>query len=151
MKKRLLVVDDDASVRESLKRVLEHAGYEVELAADAAEAEGKFDDHSFDLLILDLNLPDRDGWDVLERVSSSYPLLPVILITGLIDQLETLIIPGASALLEKPVEAPVILRTIEELLVAGSKGDINRTTSVSFSSGRAVIKRRRGIMAPDAK
>ncbi|MCI0535102.1 MAG: response regulator, partial [Verrucomicrobiales bacterium] len=65
IKERLLVVDDDGSVRDSLKKVLEETGYDVILAAGAEEAEGKIDAQEFDLLILDLNLPDRDGWDVL--------------------------------------------------------------------------------------
>lgn len=118
MKKRLLVVDDDASVRESLRKVLEDSGYEVVLAADAEEAEGRFEAQEFELLVLDLNLPGRDGWDVLDYVSSCAPLLPVIVITGLVDQLATRIIPGVSALLTKPVEVPVMLKTIEDLLAA---------------------------------
>ena len=116
MKTRLMVVDDDASVRESLTKVLEDAGYDVVLASDAEEAEARFDAQKISLLVLDLNLPGRDGWDVLEHVNSCAPLLPVILITGLADQLATRSIPGASALLEKPVDAPVMLKTIERLL-----------------------------------
>ena len=116
MKRRLMIVDDDASVRESLKKVLEDAGYEVVLASDAEEAEVRFDPQEISLLVLDLNLPVRDGWDVLEHVNSCAPLLPVILITGLVDQLATRSIPGASALLEKPVDAAVMLKTIERVL-----------------------------------
>ena len=114
MKKRILVVDDDNSVRESLQRILLESGYEVTLAADGPSAEGQFE--KADLLILDLNLPIQDGWDILGQVSSDCPLLPVIVVTGLADQLDERTIPGASAFLEKPIEVPRLLETIEHLL-----------------------------------
>jgi DNA-binding response OmpR family regulator len=116
MKKRLLVVDDDVAIRESLKKILEGAGYDVLLAIDGEEAELKLRDEKFDLVILDVNLPKRDGWDVLEFLSLTSPLLPVIMITGLMDQMATTIIPGVSALLGKPVEVPMMLKKIENLL-----------------------------------
>jgi DNA-binding NtrC family response regulator len=63
-----------------------------------------------------LNLPIQDGWDILGDVTSAYPLLPVIVITGLADQLDDRTIPGASAFLEKPIEVPALLQTIDRLL-----------------------------------
>jgi len=69
-----------------------------------------------DLLILDLNLPLQDGWDILGQVNSGYPLLPVVVITGLADQLDERTIPGASAFLEKPIEVPALLQIVERLL-----------------------------------
>lgn len=114
MKKRILIVDDDSSVRSSLQKILEGAGYDVASAPDGESAEGSFG--KSDLLILDLNLPIQDGWDVLGRVNADYPLLPVIVITGLADQLDERTIPGASAFLEKPVEVPALLLAIERLL-----------------------------------
>lgn len=116
MKKHLLIVDDDSSVRESLQRVLQDTGYDVTLAVDGEDGEAKLRAGKFDLLILDVNLPGRDGWDVLEFVSHSNPLLPVVMITGLIDQMETTIIPGVSAVLEKPLDVPTMLKRIEDVL-----------------------------------
>jgi DNA-binding NtrC family response regulator len=114
MKKRILVVDDDNSVRESLQKILAEAGYSVSAAPDGESAEIGFE--KADLLILDLNLPIQDGWDVLGRVNADYPLLPVIVITGLADQLDERTIPGASAFLEKPIEVTLLLETVEHLL-----------------------------------
>ena len=85
MKKSVMVVDDDRSVRESLKKVLEEAGCEVSLAADAAEAENAFKTTEFTLLLLDLNLPGKDGWDVLGNVNANYPMVAVVMITGMYD------------------------------------------------------------------
>lgn len=116
MKKHLLIVDDDASVRESLQRVLEETGYEVTVAVDGDDAESKLRAGKFDLLLLDVNLPGRDGWDVLEFVSQFNPLLPVMMVTGLVDQMATTMIPGVSALMGKPVDVAQMLKKIEDLL-----------------------------------
>jgi DNA-binding response OmpR family regulator len=126
MKKRIFVVDDDPSVRESLRRVLEESGYEVEVASDGAEAQMNLNPTRIDLLILDINMPKRDGWDVLEEVRDNHPLLPVVMITGMYDQLDTTIIPGVRALLKKPLEVRDLLGTIEELLTETSEERLRR-------------------------
>ncbi|HXT10910.1 MAG TPA: response regulator [Candidatus Angelobacter sp.] len=114
MKKHILVVDDDSSIRQSLQKILKAAGYDVTTAPDGASAEDLFG--KADLLVLDLNLPIQDGWDVLGHVNAEHPLLPVIVVTGLADQLDEQTIPGASAFLEKPIEVPSLLKTIESLV-----------------------------------
>lgn len=114
MKKRILIIDDDASIRSSLEKILTENGYALTVAADGDSAQAEF--AQADLLILDLNLPIQDGWDILGEVSAGYPLLPVIVITGLADQLDERTIPGASAFLEKPIEVPALLQTIDRLL-----------------------------------
>ena len=116
MKKRLFVVDDDPSVRESLKKVLAEAGYEVLSAGDGAEAQAMFDERPIDLLILDVNLPTRDGWDVLEDVTAKHPFLPIVMITGVYHQLDTTMIPGVRVFLKKPLEPPQLLSTVERVL-----------------------------------
>lgn len=114
MNKRILIIDDDASIRSSLQKILTASGYDLAVAADGDAAETEFG--KADLLILDLNLPVQDGWDILGHVNSEHPLLPVIVITGLADQLEERTIPGASAFLEKPIEVPALLETVSRLL-----------------------------------
>jgi DNA-binding NtrC family response regulator len=142
MKKRILIVDDDISIRSSLQKILSDSGYEVSTAQDGDAAEDQF--RRVDLLILDLNLPVQDGWDVLGHVNASYPLLPVIVITGMADQLEEQTIPGASAFLEKPIEVSALLRTIERLLsvtpeerLAGASGDSDLWQSASTRTNSA--------------
>jgi two-component system response regulator QseB len=116
MKKRLLVVDDDPSVRGSMKKLLEESGYEVLVAENGEVAEKIFGNEIVELLILDLEMPERDGWDVFDGVRSGGSSVPIIVITGLANELETRRIPGLDALLEKPVEVPILLKRIEELL-----------------------------------
>jgi DNA-binding response OmpR family regulator len=83
MSKRILVADDDSSIRDALKKVLEEAGYEVIGAIDGEEAERKFTSESIDLVLLDLDLPKQNGWNVFGLVNSQNPLLPIIIISGL--------------------------------------------------------------------
>ncbi len=116
MKQRILIVDDDASVRQSLKRVLEDSGYSVLLAVDGEAAEAKLSSPAIDLLIVDLNMPNRDGWDVLDDARVKCPLVPIVVITGMADQLATLSIAGAAALIKKPVDPLLLLQKIEKLL-----------------------------------
>jgi DNA-binding response OmpR family regulator len=126
MKKRILVVDDDESVRESLKKVLEGAGYEAVLAGGGLEAAIRFEPGRIDLLMLDLNLPNQSGWDVFERLTTQYPFVPVIIITGLPKQQGTARAAGVGALFEKPVEVTVLLERMEELLAEPAEVRLER-------------------------
>ena len=116
MTRRILVVDDDRSVREAIQQVLEKAGYQVVLSADGREAEAYYFPGQVDLVLLDLNLPLQSGWEVFERLTRRYPLVPVIVITGMPDQYETARAVGAGALIEKPLDVSDLLNAMEKLL-----------------------------------
>jgi CheY-like chemotaxis protein len=116
MEKCILVVDDDEPIRESIKRVLVGAGYDVELAAGGLEAVVRFEPEHIDLILLDLNLPNQSGWEVFEQLTTQYPLVPVIIITGLTNQQRVAKAAGVGALFEKPVDTLALLERIEELL-----------------------------------
>lgn len=126
MKKCILIVDDDSAVRESLKKVLQETGFEVRLAVDGDEAAGVVDDPRIDMLILDLNLPNRHGWDVAEAVSTNQPLMPVIIITGMMDQLATTAIPRVAAVMQKPIDVSMLLGVISGLLSESPEARIRR-------------------------
>jgi len=146
VKKRLFIVDDDSSVRDSLKKVLEESGYEVATACGGAEA-SQLDRARFDLMILDVDMPIRDGWDVLEELRETHPLVPVVLITGMYDHLDTTVIPGIRALLRKPVETPLLLTTVEALLSESPEERLSRINQTldrvveSFSQNPNCIER----------
>jgi DNA-binding NtrC family response regulator len=129
MKKRILIIDDDASIRSSLQNILTESGYQLTAAADGDSAQT--DLAKADLLILDLNLPIQDGWDILSQVNAEHPLLPVIVITGLADQLEERTIPGASAFLEKPIEVPALLETVNRLVTQTPEERLAESSSSS--------------------
>lgn len=126
MKKSVLVVDDDAAVRQSVRKVLEGAGYEVAAACDGEEAVVRFAPEQIDLVLLDLNLPLRSGWDVFERLTTRYPFVPVIIITGMPNQYRTALAAGVGALMEKPINVPALLKTMGELLTEPKEARLRR-------------------------
>src|ERR1019366_9096975 len=85
-KKKILVVDDNPRIRQSLQKVLRAEGYEVVLAAAGREGIEKFGAEQIDLLLLDVSLPDIGGWDVFGTVSSLNPFVPILIITGRDEQ-----------------------------------------------------------------
>jgi CheY-like chemotaxis protein len=114
-KNRILVVDDDSSVREMLTRVLAGEGYLVWAAADGTAALEIAAAAKVDLVLLDLNMPGKNGWDTFERLMAENPLLDVIIITARSNQLFTALGAGVGALLEKPLDFPKLLQTISRL------------------------------------
>ncbi len=126
MKKRLLVVDDDQSIRESLKKILQAAGYDVVLAGGGLDAVTRYESERIDLVILDLNLPNQSGWDVFERLTSHYPLVPIVIITGLPNQYPMALAAGAGALFEKPIDAMALLKALADLLAESAEARLQR-------------------------
>ena len=116
MTKRILLVDDDRSIRESLSKILGAENYEVVLAENGHEAIEKHGAQRIDLLILDLNMPVKNGWDTLDWLVKIDPVLPVVIITGRSNQRALAEAAGADALMEKPLDVPLLLQTIRELL-----------------------------------
>lgn len=126
MSKRILIVDDDAQIRTSLRKALRAEGYEVILAADGQESIDKFSGSKIDLLLLDLNLPVKSGWDAFERLTSINPLVPIVIITGRRDQRDLAAAAGVGALFEKPFDVPMLLESIKELLAEAPETHLKR-------------------------
>ena len=115
--KRVLLVDDDPTVRDSLNDVLVGEGYVVIPAENGQQAIELANQSSVGLVLLDLNMPVKNGWDTFEQLTREHPLLPIIIVTARPNQLFTALGAGAGALLEKPMDIPTLLRTMEKLLV----------------------------------
>ncbi len=149
MKKRIFVVDDDTAIRSSLQKVLQAAGYEVLLAKDGTEALHGSEGETIDLLLIDLNLPLKSGWDTLEVLTDRFPSVPIFIITGLANQYEMALVAGVGALMEKPIEVPALLKTIDELLAESRDDRARRLNSGSYktryipSSGTQLIQKLR--------
>src|ERR1051325_6740835 len=110
-RKTILLVDDEASVRELVGRVLKTENYNVVTAANGSEALSLAGSLRVDLVLLDLNLPVKNGWDTFERLSYDHPLVPVIIITARPNQFFSAVGAGAGALMEKPLDFPKLLET----------------------------------------
>lgn len=124
--KRILLVDDDQTVRDSLKDLLTGEGYRVIPAENGAAALELAARQPVDLALLDLNMPVKNGWDTFQQLTFEHPLIPVIIVTARPNQLFTALGAGAGALLEKPMNIPVLLRTMEKLLAESSGKNLAR-------------------------
>ena len=109
-------MDDDPTVRDSLNDVLVSEGYLVIPAENGQQALDLAGKSSVDLVLLDLNMPVKNGWDTFEQFTREHPLVPIIVATARPNQLFTAINAGVGALLEKPMDIPTLLLTMEKLL-----------------------------------
>jgi len=118
MKHTVLLADDDVSVRESLRKLFQAEGYQVVLAVNGVEAVEKFvcEENPIDLVLVDLNMPLKNGWATLDRLIEINPRLPVMVLTGLSNQRVLATAAGVSALVEKPIDVPALLQLMQELL-----------------------------------
>jgi CheY-like chemotaxis protein len=131
---KLLVADDDESVRESLRKLLHGEGYQVVLAVNGAEAVEIFrlEQDRIDLLLVDLNMPFKNGWATLDRLREVNPTLPVFILTGMPNQSELAESAGVSALVEKPIDVPELLQLIHTSLTEPVEFSIQCTGHRTF-------------------
>ena len=116
MTSKILIADDEPSVRSALEKVLRAEGYDVALAENGQIAIEKMVQEQVDLVLLDVGLPLMDGWTALEWLSRFNPFLPVIVITGRWRQGERAEASGADVLMEKPLDMNRLLQNIRQLL-----------------------------------
>lgn len=114
---KILVVDDDASIRQLLQITLQVEGYEVVLAEDGAQALTLVDTEQVDLIVLDLMLPHMDGWEVCRKVREKGDL-PIIMLTAKDDEVDTILglKQGADDYITKPFSPRELVARIEAVL-----------------------------------
>ncbi|MDE2834892.1 MAG: sigma-54 dependent transcriptional regulator [Bacteroidota bacterium] len=118
---RILVVDDEASIRRALREILEYESFEVIEAADGAAALDCLRKSSFDAVLLDIKMPRKDGLEVLSECVEAWPELPVIMISGHAD-IRTAVEAtrqGAFHFIEKPPDLQHLLVTVRSALKKG--------------------------------
>jgi excisionase family DNA binding protein len=116
----VLIVDDDAGLREFLRTNLEHEGYVVREAGSADEGLAALDDEPPDLILLDVMMPRVDGWEMLRRVREHHGVesIPVVMFSGKVDDDEaaTAEEAGAQAFIGKPFDPEQLLASTKQLL-----------------------------------
>jgi len=124
---RILVIDDERSIRNTLKDVLEYEKYEVDLAEDGPSGIELFSQHQYDSVLCDIKMAKMDGIEVLQKLQEISTDVPVIMISGHgnIDTAVDSIRKGAFDFLEKPLDLNRLLITIRNALERGSL--INQT------------------------
>ena len=116
-KTKVLLVDDDVSVVSALTGVLCSEGYDVIQAFDGHDAVKNFKTvGGAAIALLDLNMPVKGGWDTFEQLTAINPLLPIIVITARTGQYPMATAAGVAALMEKPLDIPLLLETMRKLL-----------------------------------
>tara|TARA_Y100001934_G_scaffold246101_1_gene304851 strand:- start:201 stop:557 length:357 start_codon:yes stop_codon:yes gene_type:complete len=115
---RILLADDEPAVRRLYQQMLEGNGFEVEAAIDGQEALDMVTSDSFDLMILDLNMPRLDGFEVMYKLKGADQKTPVIVITGhfpeevVEDRLEGF---GVVEVMRKPVMITTLLNSVKRV------------------------------------
>lgn len=115
---RVLIVDDDESIRETLKAILEDQGHAVDTARNGIEATRKLETEFYNLALIDIRLPDMEGTMLLTKIRDTTPKMRRIIITGypsLQNAIEALN-KGADGYILKPFDLTKVLQTIREQL-----------------------------------
>lgn len=114
----ILVIDDEKSIRNTLKEVLEYENHTIDLASDGEEGLEKFKDNQYEIVLLDIKMPGMDGTEVLDNIVAESPDIPVIMISGHgnIDTAVESIKKGAYDFIEKPLDLNRLLITIRNAL-----------------------------------
>ena len=117
-KTRILVVDDDARLRELLNRYLNEQGYTVRVVADAVEMNRQLARERYDLMILDLMLPGEDGLSICRRLRAANDLTPIIMLTAKVEDVDRIVglEVGADDYLPKPFNPRELLARIHAVL-----------------------------------
>jgi two-component system response regulator MprA len=143
---QILVVDDDRAVREALERALSLEGFDVELAADGAEALAAVARRQPDAIVLDVLMPGVDGLEVCRMLRKAQSRVPILMLTvrdDLGDRVEGLD-AGADDYLGKPFELEELLARVRALLrraAPGSSGEILRFADLALDLGSLEAQR----------
>jgi DNA-binding response OmpR family regulator len=123
---RILVVDDDAAVRDSIATVLDAAGFQVDQADHGASGMRLLRANEPDLVITDILMPHKEGIETIREIRAVLPQTPIIAISGSVepraDYLKMAQSFGASAILAKPFDPAVLLEHVNRLLSARDAG-----------------------------
>lgn len=137
VKPRVLLVDDEPRICAALAGVLVSEGFNVLFVESGDEAIAEFREGEFDIVVMDLRMPGMSGWETFEHLARSRPLLPVVIITALPGQEETAKAAGVGALLEKPLDIPILLETMRRLLAEPVETRLARVAGKTRRPGRS--------------
>jgi len=125
-KKSILIVDDDRAILKSLGEILQLRGYNVDTAETGREAIEKSKSRFYNLMLLDIKLPDMEGTELLKAVDDTLPKMIKIMVTGypaLENAVESLNL-GADAYLMKPIDPKELLEVVEKKLKEQEEAEI---------------------------
>jgi DNA-binding NtrC family response regulator len=117
-RRKILIIDDEAAIRESLEALLSMEGYAVEMAVSGEEGLDRIEQNFYDLVLLDLALPGKNGLEILQLIRDLHPALPVIMITayGKVDNIVDAMRLGAQNFVQKPWDNEKLLADIRSAI-----------------------------------
>src|SRR3981081_1670829 len=146
-KPRILVIDDEAAIRDSLKMTLEYEGYECIGAATGQEGLALVEREAPDLVLLDVKMPGMDGIEVLERIRSLNDALPVVVVSGhgTISTAVEATKKGAFDFIEKPFASERVLVSLRNALDSRQLRDENRSLKKAVEIRHQMIGESAGL------
>ena len=123
MEGHILIIDDEASLRQTMARILQRAGYEVTTAANGKEGLALVSEHPFDLVYSDIRMPDMNGLELLKILHAKFPDLPVVLFTAQPDLNSAVeaVRSGAIDYLLKPLKPQAVIDRTQSILEKNRK------------------------------
>lgn len=114
---KIIIVEDDKEIREELKILLENSGHQVKLVTDFENAHQKIIDEQAHLVLLDINLPNKSGYEICSKIRTKSNI-PIIFVTSRNNSMDELkgIMLGGDDYIEKPYNVPILLARIQNLL-----------------------------------
>jgi len=115
---RILVVDDDENIRNTMKAILESEGYTVDIAANGMEAIKRSEETAYNVALLDIRLPDMEGVELLKLIKDAVPRTRKIMVTGYpsMQNAVAALNKNADAYMVKPVDIEKLLNMVKEQL-----------------------------------
>ena len=116
--RKVLLIDDELDFLEALSERMRNRGLNVATAASAKEAIQVAQRETYDVIVLDLNMPEMDGLETLKILKGNNPGIHVIILTGhaTVEKGISAVLSGAEEILEKPSNVDVLIRKIEKLV-----------------------------------
>jgi DNA-binding response OmpR family regulator len=138
----ILVIDDEASLRQSLARILQKAGFEVTTAENADQGLTFIETTGFDLIFMDLRMPGMAGLDALKLIHNKYPSLPVVLFTAQPDLNSAVeaLRSGATDYLLKPLKPEAIIERATNIITSQKKEKRKQEVIAQIETLQAELK-----------
>lgn len=138
----ILIVDDEAALRHTLARILQQAGFEVTTAANGHEGLALLAQHPFDLIYLDIHIPDMNGMEILKAVHAKFPDLPVVLFTAQPDLNSAVeaLRQGATDYLLKPLQPQSLIDRTQTILARQAKERRKRQIRLQIETLEAELR-----------
>lgn len=149
----ILIIDDEASLRQTMARILLRAGFEVTTVGSGKETFAIINEHAFDLVYLDIRMPDINGLEVLKVIHEQYPEMPVVLFTAQPDLHSAVeaLRRGASDYLLKPLKPDVIVDRTRAILGEQAKKKRKREIQRQMEELQAELDTLNGSEPPKPK